>query len=65
MAELPRRVEIDEDWFLYRQPKDDKWVIVYRPLDIPQGPIFDSKEEAVKFYRDHETELKAKGIKHP
>ena len=64
MSEPPRSVELDEDWFLYRRPKSEKWVIVYRALGVPQGPIFDSEEEALKFYREHETELKTKGMRH-
>lgn len=65
MSEPPRSVELDEDWLLYRRPKSEKWVIVYRALGVPQGPIFDSEEEALKFYREHETELKTKGMRHP
>ena len=62
MPEPARRVEIDDpDWFLYRRAQDEKWEIIYRPYQIPQGPVFDSEAEAYKWYIDNREELNRKG----
>jgi len=57
--------ELDHpDWFVCKRPEDGKWLIIYRPHDIAQGPVFDSKDEALKFYKQNRTLLTTKGITH-